>query len=64
MNCVNCNKGFSCGCQKMTVDGVTIHKTCQNEWNNKKLSNQSEQAPKQDLNLQLAADQIKNLRNK
>ena len=48
----------------MTVDGVTIHKTCQNEWNNKKSSNQSEQAPKQDLNLQLAADQIKNLRNK
>lgn len=64
MNCANCNKGFSCGCQKMAVDGVTIHKTCQNEWNNKKLSNQSEQASKQDLNLQLAADQIKNLRNK
>jgi hypothetical protein len=64
MNCVNCNKGFSCGCQKMTVDGVVIHKTCQNEWNNKKLSNQGEQTPKQDLSLQLAADQIKNLRNK
>ena len=30
MNCANCNEGFSCGCQKMIVNGITIHKTCHN----------------------------------
>ena len=34
MTCVNCNKGFSCGCQKTkAADGKTVHKTCLNEYN-------------------------------
>jgi len=29
MTCKQCNKGFTCGCQKTTAnDGSVVHKTC------------------------------------
>ncbi len=29
MNCKECNKGFTCGCQKTKAsDGTIVHKTC------------------------------------
>ncbi len=62
MNCANCNKGFSCGCQKMSVNGVTIHKTCQNEWKNKNPSSNMVSQTNNNLSLELAKEQIKNLR--
>jgi uncharacterized Zn ribbon protein len=67
MNCANCNKTFTCGCQKAFDDqGTTICKTCVNEWAEKKLSGQasSQVLPTRDLNLELAAQQIRDLRNK
>jgi hypothetical protein len=43
MNCKQCNKGFSCGCQKTTApDGSVVHKTCLTDYlNSKKLTNTS-----------------------
>ena len=36
MNCAQCNKGFTCGCQKTkATDGKTVHKTCLTAYNNK-----------------------------
>ena len=36
MNCAQCNKGFTCGCQKTkTANGQTVHKTCLTAYNNK-----------------------------
>lgn len=35
MNCKHCNKPFSCGCQKTSVNGIIIHKTCKAEWEEK-----------------------------
>ncbi len=36
MACKNCNKGFSCGCQKTKAnDGSTVHKTCLKAYNSK-----------------------------
>ena len=36
MNCVNCNKGFTCGCQKTKAkDGKTVHKACLTAYNGK-----------------------------
>ena len=72
MECANCNKTFTCGCQKAFDDqGIAICKTCVNEWSNKKLSNQapSKELPvkelsTRDLNLELATQQIRDLRNK
>lgn len=32
MNCKHCNKPFTCGCQKINVNGITVHKTCKTEW--------------------------------
>jgi hypothetical protein len=33
MNCKQCNKGFTCGCQKTKAsDGSTVHKTCLKEY--------------------------------
>jgi hypothetical protein len=64
MNCANCNKGFSCGCQKMIVNGITIHKTCHNEWKNKNFSSNVISNTSNDLSLELAKEQIKNLRSK
>ena len=34
MNCVHCNKRFTCGCQKAkAADGKTVCKTCLNSYN-------------------------------
>ena len=36
MNCKNCNKPISCGCQKAYAqDGSTVCKSCLTEYNNK-----------------------------
>ena len=36
MNCKNCNKPISCGCQKAVAkDGSTVCKMCLTEYNNK-----------------------------
>ena len=36
MNCAQCNKGFSCGCQKTkAADNKTVHKACLTAYNNK-----------------------------
>lgn len=33
MNCVKCNKSFSCGCQKTKAsNGAIVHKTCLTEY--------------------------------
>lgn len=46
MNCKQCNKGFSCGCQKATApDGSVVHKTCLNDYlNSKKTTNTTKPA--------------------
>jgi len=46
----------------MSVDGVTIHKTCQNEWKNKNSSSNMVSQTNNNLSLELAKEQIKNLR--
>ena len=36
MKCVECNKGFSCGCQNTkAADGSVVHKTCLPSYNSK-----------------------------
>ena len=36
MNCAECNKGFSCGCQKTkAADGRVVHKTCKAKYDSK-----------------------------
>ena len=36
MTCKNCNKAFTCGCQKRkAADGSNVHATCLSEYNNK-----------------------------
>ena len=36
MTCKNCNKAFTCGCQKRkAADGSNVHATCLTEYNNK-----------------------------
>ena len=69
MSCVLCNKGFSCGCQKMVIDGVTIHKTCQAEWKKRKLATKpvftSEKIISNlnsDLSLEQVNEQVKDLK--
>ena len=46
--------------------GTAICKTCVNEWANKRLSGEAvtQPLPTRDLNLELAAQQIRDLRNK
>jgi|TARA_R110002167_G_scaffold72992_3_gene204801 hypothetical protein len=63
MNCIQCNKPFTCGCQKHAVgNGVIIHKTCANDYNNsQKVASQPES---KNLNLELAQQKINDLRNK
>ena len=61
MNCIQCNKPFTCGCQKHSVgNGVTIHKTCANDYNNSQVT----QPPVKDLNLEIARQKIQDLRNR
>jgi hypothetical protein len=67
MECANCNKTFTCGCQKaFDNQGVAICKTCVNEWEAKKLSGNTQQEvlSTRNLNLELAAQQIRDFRNK
>ena len=60
MSCIQCNKPFTCGCQKHPVgDGKNIHKTCATEYNKLHSFGKAN-----NLNLELAEQQIKNLRNK
>ena len=61
MKCAQCNKHFTCGCQKhMVGNGVTVHKTCVNSYNN---SHGTDTTPApSNLNLELAQQQIKDLR--
>jgi len=34
MNCAQCNKGFTCGCQKTKAEnGRIVHKTCLKDYN-------------------------------
>ena len=38
MNCKQCNKSFSCGCQKTKAfDGSIVHKTCVKAYEEKSL---------------------------
>jgi hypothetical protein len=54
MNCAQCNKPFTCGCQKhIASNGQTIHKTCAGN-----------HSASQTKNLNLAQQQIKDLRNR
>ena len=63
MNCVQCNKPFTCGCQKHSVgNGVTIHKTCINAYTSSQGGVVSSKPS--NLSLELAEQQIKDLRNK
>lgn len=46
MTCKNCNKAFTCGCQKRkAADGSNVHATCLTEYNNK-IGNNPVAAPK------------------
>tara|TARA_R110001606_G_scaffold115699_2_gene244063 strand:- start:2676 stop:2861 length:186 start_codon:yes stop_codon:yes gene_type:complete len=61
MNCTYCNKPFTCGCQKHSLpNGAVIHKSCINKYNDSKAITPQPV----DLSLELAAQQIKDLRNK
>jgi hypothetical protein len=63
MNCVQCNKPFTCGCQKQSVgNGVIVHKTCVNTYNNSKVN--TTQPKPSNLSLELARQQIQDLRKK
>jgi hypothetical protein len=58
-NCAQCNKVFTCGCQKVYIEGKVICKAC--------AANQKSTPPKdtsRDLALELAKQQIQDLRNK
>lgn len=42
MNCVHCNKRFTCGCQKTkAADGKTVCKTCLSSYNKSNTNNVS-----------------------
>ena len=63
MNCVQCNKPFTCGCQKHSVgNGINVHKTCANDYNN--TQGKSAQPNSEDLALALAQQKINDLRRK
>ena len=57
-NCAHCNKTFTCGCQKASLgNGVVVCKNC------KQLA-EANLATSRDLNLELARQQIQDLRSK
>tara|TARA_R110001592_G_scaffold142233_1_gene364221 strand:- start:1885 stop:2064 length:180 start_codon:yes stop_codon:yes gene_type:complete len=57
-NCTHCNKAFTCGCQKaFTKDGTLVCKDC-------KTKADADVSTSRDLNLELARQQIQDLRNK
>lgn len=57
-NCAHCNKQFTCGCQKAQLnDGTVVCKPCMKK-------NNADVNTSRDLNLELARQQIQDLRNK
>lgn len=57
-NCANCNKQFTCGCQKATIgNGIIVCKEC-------KTKADANVYAQSNLNRELARQQIQNLRNK
>jgi len=57
-NCAHCNKQFTCGCQKATLgDGVIVCKPC-------KTIADAALGTSRDLGLELARQQIQDLRNR
>ena len=63
MNCAQCSKPFTCGCQKHTTsNGETIHKTCIGNYSSSTKTIAQPQV--RNLNLELAQQQIKDLRNR
>jgi|TARA_R110000803_G_scaffold39092_2_gene84290 hypothetical protein len=56
-NCAHCNVTFTCGCQKVSFNGVVICKNC-------RATAEANVSTSRDLNLELARQQIQDLRNK
>ncbi len=57
-NCAHCNKVFTCGCQKATLgNGIIVCKQC-------KAIALAKVDTSRDLSLELARQQIQDLRNK
>jgi|TARA_R100000742_G_C4277084_1_gene98654 hypothetical protein len=62
-NCAHCNRQFTCGCQKATVEGVAVCKTCVTNYKAKR-NNSADSDPTRTRGLELARQQIVDLRNK
>ena len=58
-NCAHCNRQFTCGCQKAYVEGTAVCKTCVANYKQIKKS----QDPTREKSLELARQQIQNLRS-
>lgn len=57
-NCAHCSKQFTCGCQKASLgDGTIVCKQCE-------AKSKVEVSTARDLNLELAKQQIQDLRNR
>ena len=57
-NCAHCNKKFTCGCQKAQLsNGTVVCKQC-------KAKADADVSTSRDLNLELARQQIQDLRSK
>jgi hypothetical protein len=57
-NCAHCSKQFTCGCQKASLlDGTIVCKQCE-------AKSKAAGTTARDLNLELAKQQIQDLRNK
>jgi transcription elongation factor Elf1 len=57
-NCAHCNKVFTCGCQKASLgNGVIVCKQC-------KAKAEANVSTSRDLNLELARQQIQDLKNR
>jgi|TARA_R110000803_G_scaffold205302_1_gene271869 hypothetical protein len=59
MSCAHCGKNFTCGCQKASIgNGIIVCKACKAKAEPENVSTG------RDLNLELARQQITDLRNK
>ena len=59
MSCAHCGKNFTCGCQKASIGkGIIVCKACKAKAEPENVSTG------RDLNLELARQQITDLRNK
>ena len=57
MSCAHCGKNFTCGCQKASIgNGIIVCKACK--------AKAESVSTGRDLNLELARQQITDLRNK